>query len=107
MSRAESLIRTEIYANRSVEEELRDEFDRRVPGLAYSLFEDVKGMGRSGVREGSAVWPELNVLYVLYGDREKARLVAEAVAAVKALFPREGIKMFQYELNALPGIPDA
>lgn len=97
------MIRTEVYANRSVEEELREEFGRRVPGLGYSLFEDVKGKGRSGVREGSAVWPEMNVLYVLYGDQEESRMVAEAVEAVKAVFPREGIKMFQYELHAPTG----
>lgn len=95
------MIRSEIYANRSVEEELREELEKRLPGLRYSLFEDVKGRGRNGVREGTAVWPELNVLYVLYGERDEAGLIAEGVAAVKEAFPREGIKMFQYEVNLL------
>jgi hypothetical protein len=94
------LIRTEIYANRSVEEDLHEEIEKRVPGFSYSLIEDVQGRGRSGVRHGTAVWPELNVLYILYGPEEEASRVFEAVEAVKKVFPREGIKLFQYEVNA-------
>lgn len=94
------MIRTEIYANRSVEEDIHEEIESRVPGFSYSLVEDVQGRGRNGVRHGTAVWPELNILYIIYGSAEDAILVNEAVAAVKKVFPREGIKVFQYEVHA-------
>ena len=93
------MIRTEIYANRSVEEDLVEELEKRIPDLCYSLIEDVKGRGRSGVRHGTAVWPELSILYIMYGNEAEALLIREAVGEVKKAFPREGIKLFQYELN--------
>ncbi len=93
------MIRTEIYANRSVEEDIFEEVEKRIPGFSYSLVEDVKGRGRSGVRHGTAIWPELNILYTLYGNKHDALLVEEAVREVKKAFPKEGIKIFQYEVN--------
>lgn len=94
-------VRTEIYANRSVEEDIFEAIENRIPGFSYSLLEDVQGRGRSGVRHGTAIWPELNVLYVIVGTEAQAELVRKAVSQVKKAFPREGIKMFQYFLNLL------
>ncbi|MCX7026050.1 MAG: hypothetical protein NT061_00875 [Spirochaetes bacterium] len=94
------MIRTEVYANRSVEEDIHEEIEKRIPGFNYSLIEDVQGRGRNGVRHGTPIWPELNILYILYGTEEEALLVSEAVGEVKKGFPHEGIKVFQYEVNA-------
>jgi len=94
------MVRTEIYANRSVEENILDEVEKRIPGICYSLIENVKGKGKTGPRQGTAIWPELNVLYVFYSDSAQARIIAESVKQVKNAFPNEGIKVFQYELNA-------
>ncbi len=93
------MVRTEIYANRSVEEDVFEAIEKRLPGFSYSLFEDVQGRGRSGVRHGTAIWPELNVLYVIVGPEFQAHLIREAIIEVKNAFPREGIKMFQYSVN--------
>jgi len=95
------MIRTEIYANRSVEEDIVEALERRIPNFSYSLIEDVKGRGRNGVRHGSAVWPELNNLYILYGNEADARLMNEAVNEIKKSSPDEGIKIFQYEVKSL------
>jgi HAE1 family hydrophobic/amphiphilic exporter-1 len=95
------MIRTEIYANRSVEEDIAEELEKRIPDISYSLIEDVKGRGRSGVRHGTVIWPELSILYILYGNEIDALLIHEAVKDVKKAFPREGIKIFQYEVNVL------
>jgi len=97
------MYRSEIYANRSVEEDILEEIERRVPEIRYSVIEDVRGSGGSGIRKGTAVWPELNVLFVFFGTREEALLIADAVAKVKLSFPREGVKLFQYEVSALDG----
>jgi hypothetical protein len=93
------MIHTEIYANRSVEEDIIEEIEKRIPGVCYSLIENVRGRGRNGVHQGTAIWPELNVLYVLYGNSREASLIAEAVRQVKIIFPKEGIKVFQYEVT--------
>ncbi len=93
------MIRSEIYANRSVEEDILEEIERRWPGFGYSLIEDVQGRGRSGVRHGTPIWPELNILYIIYGTADEAGRIAEAIAVVKKSFPNEGIKLFQFELR--------
>lgn len=95
------MVRTEIYANRSVEEDIFEAIENRLPGFSYSLFEDVQGRGRNGVRHGTAIWPELNVLYVIVGTKSQATLIRKAVEEVKKAFPREGIKMFQYSIRLL------
>lgn len=93
------MVRTEIYANRSVEENVLSEIEAQIPDIHYSLFEDVQGKGNSGVRKGTAIWPELNVLYVMYHENSKSLTIAEAVKRVKNNFPNEGIKIFQYEFK--------
>lgn len=93
------MIQSEIYANRSVEEDILEEILMRIPRAQYSIIEDVKGSGKSGVRQGTAVWPELNILYILFGTVEEALLIGDAVRTVKKAFPREGIKLFQYEVK--------
>lgn len=97
------MVRTEIYANRSVEEDIFEAIEKRLPGFSYSLFEDVQGRGRSGVRHGTAVWPELNVLYLIVSEDSQACLIGQAVQDVKKAFPKEGIKMFQYAVNLIGG----
>jgi hypothetical protein len=95
------MLRSEIYANRSVEEDIFEAIEERLPGFSYSLIEDVQGRGRQGVRHGTAVWPELNVLYVIYSQESEARSIAQAVASVKKTFPNEGIKLFQFVFQPL------
>lgn len=94
------MVKTEIYANRSVEEDILDEIEKGIPDINYSLIENVQGRGRNGTRRGTAIWPELSVLYVIFGDREQASVIAEAVRRVKNIFPNEGIKIFQFEMSA-------
>lgn len=95
------MVRTEIYANRSVEEDVFEAIENRLPGFSYSLFEDVQGRGRSGVRHGTAIWPELNVLYVIVGTKSEASLIRAAVMEVKKAFPKEGIKLIQYSVSLI------
>ena len=95
------MVKTEIYANRSVEEDIFEAIENHLPGFSYSLFEDVQGRGRNGVRHGTAVWPELNVLYVIVGTDSQARSIREAVLNVKKTFPQEGIKIIQYSVSLL------
>ena len=95
------MYRSEIYANRSVEEDILEEIERRIPGANYSVIEEVRGRGWSGLRGATAVRPELTTPLVLFGPRCCALLITAPVAKVKQSFPREGVKLFQYEVTAL------
>jgi hypothetical protein len=88
------MMRIEIIANRSVEEDLHDAFRRSGVAKQYTLYPVVHGVGSSGSRMGDAVWPEENFAMVVWCEEEEARGIAEAVAQVKLKFPDEGIKIF-------------
>ncbi|MDR0450105.1 MAG: hypothetical protein LBH26_02450 [Treponema sp.] len=92
------MLRIEIVANHSVEENLLEAFARENVGKYYTKYPNVFGVGSSGPRMGDAVWPEENFALVAWCDEEEARGIARAVAAVKGQFPDEGIKLF--------GLPD-
>jgi hypothetical protein len=88
------MLRIEIVANHSVEENILEAFAREEVGKHYTKYPNVFGVGSSGPRMGDAVWPEENFALVVWCEEEEARGIAHAVAAVKEQFPDEGIKLF-------------
>jgi hypothetical protein len=93
------MIRIEIIANHSVEENILDAMQELEVGKFYTNYPGVYGVGSAGPRMGDAIWPEENFALVIWCDEEEARGIDRAVAQVKVRFPDEGIKIF--------GIPDA
>jgi hypothetical protein len=88
------MIRVEIIANQSVEENILDAFRDEGVGKFYTKYPSVLGVGSSGPRMGDAVWPEENFALVIWCEEEEAAGIARAVARVKKVFPQEGIKLF-------------
>jgi hypothetical protein len=88
------MIRVEIIANHSVEENIREALDKEEAGKYYTRYPNVLGAGSSGPRMGDAVWPEENFVLVIWCEEAEARAIGRAVAAVKEQFPNEGIKVF-------------
>ena len=93
--------RLEIIANRSVEEDLYDILRRRELSPFYTKLPEVHGVGDSGPRMGDHVWPEENFVLIVYCEDSEAAALKDAVAALKELFPEEGIKMFSVEATRL------
>jgi hypothetical protein len=92
------MIRIEIVANHSVEENILEAFSREGVGKFYTKYPNVFGVGNSGPRMGDAVWPEENLALVVWCEEDEAQGIARAVDAVKKQFPDEGIRVF-----GLPG----
>jgi len=92
------MVRVEIIANRSVEENILDAIKFENAGKLYTKYPNILGVGNSGPRMGDAIWPEENIILVYWCDEEELASIERAVAYVKAKFPNEGIKMF-----SLPG----
>ena len=92
------MIRVEIVANRSVEENILDAIKFENVGKHYTKYPNILGVGNSGPRMGDAIWPEENFIFVFWCEEEDVAAMERAVAYVKAKFPNEGIKMF-----SLPG----
>jgi len=88
------MIRIEIIANRSVEENIFDAFSKEQVGKHYTKIPNIWGVGACGPRMGDAVWPEENFSLVIWCEEEEARGIKRAIVSVKEKFPGEGIKLF-------------
>ncbi|WP_010259495.1 PG0541 family transporter-associated protein [Treponema primitia] len=88
------MIRIEIIANHSVEENILEAFALENVGKYYTRYPNVMGVGRSGPKMGDAIWPEENFVLVVWCEEDEARGIERAVAQVKERFPGEGIKLF-------------
>ena len=88
------MMRIEIIANHSVEENILEALAEEQVGTFYTKFPTVYGVGSSGPRMGDAIWPEENFALVIWCEEEEARGIVRAVAAVKERFPDEGIRLF-------------
>jgi hypothetical protein len=88
------MIRIEIIANHSVEENILDALKAEGAGKYYTKYPNIFGAGSSGPRMGDAIWPETNFAMVIWCDEEEARAIGRAVDKVKRQFPNEGVKVF-------------
>jgi hypothetical protein len=89
------MIRLEIIANHSVEENSLEALKDEGAGKYYTKYPSVFGVGSSGPRMGDAIWPEENFALVIWCEEEEARNIERAVAGIKERFPDEGIKLFK------------
>jgi hypothetical protein len=88
------MMRIEIIANHSVEENILDALAAENVGKYYTKIPIAHGVGTSGPRMGDAIWPEENFILVIWCEADEARGIEQAVAKVKERFPDEGIKLF-------------
>jgi hypothetical protein len=88
------MIRIEIIANHSVEENILEALSEAQVAKHYTRYPSVMGVGRSGPKMGDAIWPEENFALVIWCEDDEARVIEQAVAGVKERFPDEGIKLF-------------
>ncbi|MDR0316206.1 MAG: hypothetical protein LBH97_04820 [Treponema sp.] len=88
------MIRIEIIANHSVEENILEALAKENAGKHYTKYPNILGVGSTGPRMGDSVWPEENFSLVIWCEEEEARAIQQAVASVKEKFPGEGIKIF-------------
>jgi hypothetical protein len=86
--------RVEIIGNHSIQENILEALKDHGVGKYYTLYPNVMGVGSSGPRMGDAIWPEENFALIIWCDKEEARSIVQAAAAVKEKFPDEGVKVF-------------
>ena len=90
------MVRLELIANRSVEEDFFDLLtERGLANVAYTKVPVVFGSGNAGPRQGDHVWPEENFLLMMYCDEGIADRLTEVVRELKKVFPDEGIALFR------------
>jgi hypothetical protein len=88
------MIRVEIIANQSVEENILEALAKENAGKYYTKYPNILGVGGCGPRMGDAIWPEENFALVIWCEKEEALAIQRAVMSVKQKYPNEGIKLF-------------
>jgi hypothetical protein len=88
------MIRVEIIANHSVEENVLEALAKEGVGKYYTKYPSILGVGSTGPRMGDSVWPEENFSLVIWCEGDEERGIRQAVNSVKEKFPDEGIKLF-------------
>ena len=88
------MIRLEVIANHSVEENILEALAKAGVGKYYTKYPTIFGVGSSGPRMGDAIWPEENFSLVFWCDHAEAFGIERAVLDVKKHYPDEGIKVF-------------
>ena len=90
------MIRIEIFANHSVEEDILDALAKEQVGKYYTKIPNIFGVGSSGPRMGDAVWPEENFSLVIWCEQDEAEIIKQVINGVKEKFHDEGIKLFGF-----------
>ncbi len=90
--------RIEIIGNKSIEEDLFDNFRKKDIVKNYTKIPVVHGVGTSGPKNGDVVWPEENFMLIIFCSESEAKKILNAVKEVKSYFTDEGLKLFESEL---------
>ncbi|HUW71084.1 MAG TPA: hypothetical protein VMX33_12710 [bacterium] len=88
------MIRIEIIANRSVQDEIVGNLENDIPDILYTIVPIVHGRGGKDRRLGTATWPEENFMLITWVTAQTADQVRQIIVAIKQRFPNEGIKIF-------------
>lgn len=89
--------RIEIISNQSVQEDIVELLESKIPGIEYTIIPVVQGRGKSSKKLGNSTWPEQNFLLFSYLTQEDARAAKNVFEQIKAKFPHEGITFFCVE----------
>ncbi len=88
------MCRIEIVANQSVQDDLTELLEEKIPNFLYTVIPLVQGRGGDDRKLGNTTWPETNFVLFSYVDDDDAEKVRAVVQAVKKKFKSEGIKLF-------------
>ncbi len=91
---ASKKIRMELIFSQAIEEDFKNEFEERGIGKKFTKFEAVMGAGYSNPCLGDAIWPQLNMMYVIYCDKQEAKKIHSVVLALRKKYITEGIACF-------------
>lgn len=93
-SSSKNLVRIEIICSQALEEDFNEEFKNAGVAKRYTKISPVMGAGYSNPHLGDAVWPQFNLMYIIYCDDDEAKKIQDIVVKLRKLFITEGIACF-------------
>lgn len=89
-----SKVRIEIICSQALEEDFTEEFNKQKVGLKFTKINPVMGAGNSNPHLGDSVWPQLNIMYIIFCDEQEAEEIKNIVTKLRKLYITEGIACF-------------
>lgn len=89
--------RVEIIFSQAIEEDFQQLFVQNNVASKYTKIDNVKGAGFSNPRLGDAIWPQLNVMYIVYCNPDDCAKIIEIVEQLRMQYIGEGIACFVSE----------
>ena len=60
------MIRAEIFANNSMQEQIVNNLESLIPHFLYSIVPVINGRGKDSYKLGTTTWPETNFILIAY-----------------------------------------
>lgn len=86
--------RLEIFANQAVSDVIEERLNAIDETLHYTILRDSAGKGHKGFCLGTEVWPEHNVVFIIYVNDSLTEPVKAALKEIKSQFPIIGLSCF-------------
>ncbi len=90
------MIKFEIIANQALERPLMEIMPSRNGKPCYTMLKQVDGAGYSGWCMGNDVWPEENIMFILYIEDERLDIIKERLRELRERFPLLGLAAFEH-----------
>lgn len=86
--------RVEIIFSQALEEDFDAIFKEQKIAARYTKLDNVKGAGYSNPHLGDEIWPQLNVMFIIYCDEEESKKIIKVVEDLREKYMGEGIACF-------------
>lgn len=86
--------RVEIICTQALEEDFMQEFDENKVAARYTKHPAVMGTGYSNPCLGDAIWPQLNVMFIVYCNETDCEVIKDIVWKLRDKYRTEGIACF-------------
>ena len=86
--------RVELIFSQAIEEDFAQLFRENEVAARYTKMAGVMGAGYSNPRLGDAIWPQLNVMYIVYCSDDDAQKIVKIVEQLREQYIGEGIACF-------------
>ncbi len=91
---SKSLVRVEIITTQALDEDFTEAFKKYKVAAHFTKINPVMGAGFSNPHLGDAIWPQLNIMFIIYCSESDAETIKKIVTDMRRLYPTEGVGCF-------------
>lgn len=90
----QDLVRVEIIYSQALDEDFVAAFKEAGVAKRFTKLNNVMGAGCSTPRMGDNVWPQLNMMYLIFCSSDEAAQIQSIVNRIRGQYSTEGVACF-------------